>query len=254
MQRKKFKAGEVVFKEGDHSREAYRVLSGRIEISLRDGPARVALAQVGPGEIFGEMSMIDDKPRSANACALEPSEVEIVTPDDFNTMVYHNPDQLVPYLKSFFERLRRTNEHLGSLARHAVDHPESEQVSEMDEVRLKAANPATQQRVAKPELPVHKFPFRIGRWSENPQADVFVSNDYLIRDQPPFQISRNHCAIEQEGSRYYVLDRGSTYGTGVNGRRIGGTENQMVMPLRQGKNDLQLGGKTSPYCFEVWIP
>jgi hypothetical protein len=254
MERKKYKEGELIFKEGDHTREAYRVISGRVEISLRESRERVVLAQLGPGEIFGEMSMIDDKPRSATASVMEPTEVEVVSTDDFNAMVFHQPDQLIPYLKSFFERLRRTNERLGSTGGHVADNVVSEEICQLDELHLKAANDKTRQRVAKPDLCIHKFPFRIGRWSENPQADVFVSNDYLIRDEPPFQISRNHCAIEREGRRYYVLDRGSTYGSSVNGHRIGGMENQMVMPLREGENELLLGNDKS-YCrFKIIMP
>lgn len=254
MQQKKFNTGEVIFKQGDHSREAYRVLSGRVEISIGEGTERVVLGQVGPGEIFGEMAMIDDKPRSAGACAMKPTEVEVVSTEDFNTLVFHNPDQLVPYLKSFFERLRHTNERLSSLAIHAAEHPASEDVCLPGEIHLKVVDDIARRRVTRAELCIHRFPFRIGRWSENPQADVFVSNDYLIRDEPPFQVSRNHCAIEREGSRCYILDRGSTFGTVVNGRRIGGMESLMVTPLHEGENQLQLGNDKSPYQFNVLLP
>ncbi len=121
-------------------------------------------------------------------------------------------------------------------------------------IELSGLTKAARQVLGNRPLVILYFPFRIGRWSENPQADVFVSNDYLIRDEPPFQVSRNHCEIEREGSRYYILDRGSTFGTVVNGRRIGGMESQMVTPLHEGENKLQLGNDKSPYQFNVLLP
>ena len=72
---KKFAAGEEIFRIGDRGRNAYFIESGSVEVTtLRDGEPFV-IAELGVGEIFGEMSMIDDAPRSATVTAMEDTEV-----------------------------------------------------------------------------------------------------------------------------------------------------------------------------------
>ena len=75
---RKFAAGEEIFRIGDQGRNAYFIEKGKVEITNpRDGEDLV-LATLGVGEIFGEMSMIDDAPRSATVKALEDTEVIII--------------------------------------------------------------------------------------------------------------------------------------------------------------------------------
>ena len=66
-----FPAGHVLFAEGDPADAAYIVEAGWVEIFVRreDGEQRLSL--LGPGEIFGEMALVDDAPRSAGARVLE---------------------------------------------------------------------------------------------------------------------------------------------------------------------------------------
>ncbi len=72
---KTFAAGEEIFRIGDHGRNAYFIESGSVKVAiLRDGEPFV-IAELGVGEIFGEMSMIDDAPRSATVTAKEDTEV-----------------------------------------------------------------------------------------------------------------------------------------------------------------------------------
>ncbi|MBI4027977.1 MAG: cyclic nucleotide-binding domain-containing protein [Verrucomicrobia bacterium] len=258
-ERKRFKAGELILKQGDLGYNAYRILNGEVEVFFSRGGERVALGRLGAGEIFGEMGMIEDRPRSATVQAVVPTEVAVVTPQAFNQIILHQPEQLVPYLKSFFERLRRANELSSPIALPAPGVESSSAMSgsspapEPGTVRLTARTEILRQRILKASLVVHKFPFRIGRWSENFQADVFVSNDLLIRDEAPFQVSRNHCAIEREGDHYCILDRGSAFGTRVNHERIGGVESRMVVALHRGENEILLGNDDSPYRFQVIV-
>lgn len=107
-----FQPGQVIFREGDTSQEAFRILRGRVEISLLADGKPVILAQLGEGDIFGEMAMVDERPRSASAQALEVTECEVLTPDNFNELVLSRPEVLIPYMASFFERLRTANDRL----------------------------------------------------------------------------------------------------------------------------------------------
>ena len=78
-------AGEVVFREGAEAREMYVVISGEIEVlkrSKRGIDARVAL--LGPGDWFGEMSILDVQPRSATVRALAPTRLLRITSGDLD--------------------------------------------------------------------------------------------------------------------------------------------------------------------------
>jgi CRP-like cAMP-binding protein len=107
-----FQPGQMIFREGDTTQEAYRILKGRVEISIAGEGKSVILAQLGEGDIFGEMAMVDERPRSASAQALEVTQCEVLTAENFNEAVLQRPEILIPYLASFFERLRTANDRL----------------------------------------------------------------------------------------------------------------------------------------------
>jgi len=80
-------AGDVVFREGDHGRELFVVLDGEMEVlkkSKRDRDARVAL--LGPGDWFGEMSILDIMPRSATVRAVAPSRMLRLSASDLDAL------------------------------------------------------------------------------------------------------------------------------------------------------------------------
>ena len=66
-----FPAGTVIFKEGDKADAVYFLESGSVEISRTDNGTKVVLAKLGKDAVFGEMALIDKKPRSATVIALE---------------------------------------------------------------------------------------------------------------------------------------------------------------------------------------
>lgn len=252
---RKYQTGDLILKQGDLGSNACRILQGEVEVYCNRGREKIVLGRLGPGEIFGEMGMIEDKPRSATVEALRPTEVEVVTPALFNQQILKCPDRLLPYLKSFFERLRRTNELSYPMQSAVNDQKSMLDASTIPVLRLEPTTEALRKKLPEgADLEIQKFPFRIGRWSENSQADVFVSNDLLIRDDIPYRISRNHCAIEREGHHFHILDRGSASGTLVNEQLIGGRESQMIAPLHSGLNTLQLGETDSLCRFHIHVP
>ena len=76
MHHKTFESGELIFREGDDSNEAYWILSGKVEISIGTPQGRSILTTLDRGEIFGEMGLVDDRPRAATARALGRSDHE----------------------------------------------------------------------------------------------------------------------------------------------------------------------------------
>ena len=104
-----FQRGQVIFREGDKSQEAYFIVSGLVEISINTSHGIQSLARLGPEEIFGEMGMIMDRPRSATATALENSTVETIAESEFEQQIIQRPDRLHAYLATLFERIRKTD-------------------------------------------------------------------------------------------------------------------------------------------------
>ncbi len=66
-----FKAGSVIFKEGEKADAVYFLESGTVEVSKNDRGTKVILAKLGKDAVFGEMALIDKKPRSATVTAIE---------------------------------------------------------------------------------------------------------------------------------------------------------------------------------------
>lgn len=284
METKALELGEIIFQEGDLSSEAYRLLSGGVEISIAVEGKKVVLAQLGPGDIFGEMAMIDEHPRSATAMTLFPSQVEVMTPDDFNQCIIQDPATLMPYLASFFERLRTANDRLRlELRQHTptptgrapslertrmapaaktsvalprrdqLPEPASEVAAPKYRLFLNVTNPRVAAACAKPGVEILKFPYRIGRAEHHSVPSVFSTNDFVLHDEKPYQVSRNHCSIECEGDHLFVRDRGSMVGTLVNGQQIGiGTES-LTADLAPGMNTLVLGMDNSPFQFSIEV-
>jgi len=84
LQRRTYKPGDVIFKEGEHGSHAYVIQEGEVEISKEiDGEIRI-LGVIGKGGMFGEMALIDAKPRMAMARAKKGSTIIMVTQQMFD--------------------------------------------------------------------------------------------------------------------------------------------------------------------------
>ena len=108
-----FAAGEVVFREGDLSNTCYIVRLGHARAVREHADGRsITLANFGPGDIFGELSMFDDESRSATVETLEPTEVIAILGGDMRRLLAEHPDIAVKLLAALGRRLRETNERL----------------------------------------------------------------------------------------------------------------------------------------------
>lgn len=259
-----FSKGTQVFGQGTYGEEAYRILEGSVEISIKEDGSKVVLAKLGPGEIFGEMGMIERRSRSATAYALQKLRVEVITEDDFNALLSQGGKALVPFLTTIFERLRVTNERLraaleelgqtGKVA-HAVSPKRTRKgAAQALTVRFEpdSAETAAQSSLKAREL--QEFPFLLGRRADLAGVDVFAKNHLMIGDTVPYRISRNHCAIERKDGAFFVVDRGSMLGTIVNGICIGANSREKSTRLSPGRNSLVLGGPDSSIRFIVTVP
>ena len=109
--RKELAAKTVVFFEGDRADAFYIVVSGSLKVyqTSQDGREKV-LNTMGPGEIFGELAMLDGKPRSASVETIEAAELIVMGRSDFRELATATPSILWGVLEGLCDRLRSLNE------------------------------------------------------------------------------------------------------------------------------------------------
>ncbi|PIQ97946.1 MAG: hypothetical protein COV67_01525 [Nitrospinae bacterium CG11_big_fil_rev_8_21_14_0_20_56_8] len=107
------KKGEMIFHQGNFSDCAYIIQSGKVEIlEHNDDGSLSTLGILQENDIFGEMGLIDQMPRSASARALEDCEIFVLSREAFDNLARSNPETLMPILKVLTFRLRETLELL----------------------------------------------------------------------------------------------------------------------------------------------
>jgi signal transduction histidine kinase len=107
-QERQFAAGQEIFREGAPGDGVYFVKSGLVEISA--GADRRVFSRLGPGEIFGEMSVIEHRPRSATASAAEATEVFFLPRGEMLTFIQRSPGLAFALLQQISNRLREFNQ------------------------------------------------------------------------------------------------------------------------------------------------
>ena len=263
-----YKKGAVIFRENDPAAEAYIIISGRVEIFKEEGPTRKVLAHLGIGQVFGEMALILEKPRSASVMALDDTVLRRVPAEVFHRLINGSPKRLAPLMRTLFERLRTMNSKLAyaegpveaaapapAAKTTAKAHIAPASVSKSVSLVGLTAEAEAALESSGGTLEIAAFPFKIGRKTGSLFAGLMNHNDLYIADEDPFQVSRNHCAVNKLSGehRFFVQDRGSSLGTIVNGQRLGGKFEKSELELNDGRNELVLGAEKSPYRFQVVI-
>lgn len=105
---REYRAGETIFREGERGSELFVVQRGRVRILSGNR----LLETLGENEIFGEMALIDDSPRSASAVAETDVAVAPVTENQYLFLVRHTPFFALKVLRVLAHRLRAQNKAL----------------------------------------------------------------------------------------------------------------------------------------------
>lgn len=111
-----YSAGGVIVREGEKGDRVYFVCSGRVRVvKERAGEPAVQLAAFGPGDFFGEMSLVESVVRSASVIATEPTRVFTLKGMDFYKLYRQRPDQygivMLNIARDLARRLRQLDEH-----------------------------------------------------------------------------------------------------------------------------------------------
>jgi CRP/FNR family cyclic AMP-dependent transcriptional regulator len=120
-QSEQFRGGERIFEEGSRGDKFYLILDGKVRISKNlAGLGEEALAILGEGDYFGEMALIDDAPRSADAIADGKATLSVISRQDFEDLLNRNKDLAYELLwglvRTLSGRLRETNAKMTFLA------------------------------------------------------------------------------------------------------------------------------------------
>src|SRR5215212_9741579 len=105
--------GVRVFHEGDHSDACYIVRSGDLRVTREHSDGRaIALATLGPGDIFGELAMLDSGARSASVETLADSELLALSASDMRRLLAEHAQITVKLVVALTRRLREANERI----------------------------------------------------------------------------------------------------------------------------------------------
>lgn len=113
--RKSYTANTVLFRENDPGATFYIVYSGSVKIYTSHGGDEKILTVFKSGECFGELSLIDGKPRSASAQTLEDSQLVSVGAAAFHELLRSHFELSLWIMRELCERLRETNQHVHDL-------------------------------------------------------------------------------------------------------------------------------------------
>jgi len=102
--------GDVISKEGDKGTEMYIINSGEVKVTKRMEDEQVELARLGRGDFFGEMSLLENAPRSATVTAIATTKILVLNMGSFMLKIRRDPSFAFTLLQKMSKRIRTLNE------------------------------------------------------------------------------------------------------------------------------------------------
>ena len=212
------KKGDYLFTEGNLGTEMYIIQEGRVEIlKTVDGEERRE-ALLEKGDFFGEMSVLEDLPRTASARAYEDCRVIQINGSTFDQMLRSNPEIAVRMMRKLSRRLRNADAQLRA-AHSGAPPPPAVPADQRDE----PPKPLSSQRLVHLDTGVE---FRLSSGSESTigrQDPVTGINPDIDLTEVDTQrsTSRRHAKIYRRGNKFFLTEEiGTTNGTFINGNRV----------------------------------
>jgi len=217
-----FRKGEFIFSEGDLGMEMYIIHEGKVEILKQIQAKQRRLAVLEKGDFFGEMSILEELPRTASARALAAVKLLLINGATFDQMLRTNPEIAVRMMRKLSRRLRETDRLLrespGSSA-VALDEPPPASPAEAAGASLNRG----------PQCLVHDksgMEFLLACGSEtmigrrDPVTGIDPDIDLTPADTQR-SISRRHAKVYRRGAKFFIAEEiGTMNGTFINGVRI----------------------------------
>ncbi len=112
---KTFPKGTLLFREGDAGEDMYIINAGKVKIFKEAGGSEKVLALLGASDFFGEMSLLNKKPRSAGAEVVEDSKMLVINTSTFDTMIRSNAEIALRIIKILSKRLEEADVQISNL-------------------------------------------------------------------------------------------------------------------------------------------
>lgn len=145
LRKRSIRNGDFLFHKGDEGTALYIIYKGLIKIAVPTKRGdEVTLAMLTDGDFFGEMALLDDMPRSANAMALEDTQLYVLNRTDFLAFLFQNEHAVRTIIQALSLRLRKTDDMVAEvcflnvssrLAKRLVDLVESRHQAEKGDER-----------------------------------------------------------------------------------------------------------------------
>ena len=123
---KHLKKGDLLMKEGDTSNSMYWVQSGTLRLYKKKGQGFIELGVVHSGEVVGEMSFLDNQPRSASVEGLQPCDIVEIPRGKFDEFINSQPSWMKSLIQTLVKRLRTTNNRLRELESSSMVYAKDE--------------------------------------------------------------------------------------------------------------------------------
>jgi CRP/FNR family cyclic AMP-dependent transcriptional regulator len=109
---RQFTKNETIVRQGEMGLGLYIIARGRVKVDREQGGVRTQVAELGPEQFFGDMALLDNKPRSATVTGIEDSECLLLTRDSFVKLMNKYPEIPIRMARVLAERLREANEKI----------------------------------------------------------------------------------------------------------------------------------------------
>ena len=210
-------ADELIYREGELGIEMYVIQDGQVEILKQFNGQERRLAVLSPGDFFGEMALLEDKPRATSARALGEVRLVPVNRSTLSTMLKKNPEIAVGMMRKISRRLRDTDQSL----RQVLGSSDPGQVSRVGAdggVGAKGPERLVQEGTGIEFYLAAGSETTVGR--RDPVTGINPDIDLTPADTQR-SISRRHAKIFRRGDKFYLREEiGTMNGTFINGERV----------------------------------
>lgn len=234
-----FAKGQLVFREGEEGDEMYIIQSGRVAICKTIGGKRKTLNLLEKGDFFGEMSVLERLPRTADAEVIDDADLISINSQTFGEMIRSNPEIAVRMLRKYSMRMREFSQQVESMleereggaefvvpSAEVPAQPEEPAQGPASDVKAKAYFIA---KASGKIYPVYKDEVLLGRFDSvtghRPEID-------LTEEDVNRNVSRRHARLLFKNQTYYVAEEiGTMNGTYLNGKKL---PTGVLTPIKDG--------------------
>lgn len=214
-----YAAGDLIFSQGDLGTEMFIIQEGEVHIIKHINGESHLLSKLEKGDFFGEMALLENTARTADAVAVSDVKVLAINGSRFDEMLRKNPEIAVRIIRKYSKRLREANTLLERLVGREVDSD----AAALDATQMSPTPKATRHRLVDVATGTAFFfssgdETTIGR--ADPVTGILPDIDLTSVDTNR-SVSRRHAKIIRAGEDFCVLEEvGTVNGTYVNDQRI----------------------------------